>query len=493
MKARQNKGRGKFAAPCVYFKTRRGLVLHAAEAVCVLDIGFGFAEVVIFSWHDGIQEDANDGADGEARERKFDAAQVEANRTRLGEADAQGADNRDCADEHVAGLGEVNLMFDEVANADRGNHTVEDERNAADGGRREGRDDRGKFRTESEDDRKNCRDANDARIVDFRERKDARVFTIGRVGRRAKNCREGGRKAVAKERAVEAWVREEVALDGGANRGDIADVFHHGGGGERRNDENGADDTADIIAGVGEDREDSLVPMEWEADPRCRGDVREVDCGAPASDIAIKECREVADDDADENRDNFDHALAKDRGEDDRDDASDGDWPAGRGAIDRDWRKDETDADYDWACHDGREETHDPLDTDRLHDRGKNYIDETRDNDADRGVGEEVRLREVFPAWLTFHRGQSKVAGEERKGRTEEGWHDALREEVEEERARTREEQSRGNGKTRQKRNENRRAKHSEKVLHTEDAHFGNAKGARIVNGFCRGLCCCFL
>ncbi len=431
MKARQNKGRGKFAAPCVYFKTRRGLVLHAAEAVRVLDIGLGFAEVVIFAWHDGIQENANQGADGEARERKFDAAKIEANRTRLGEADAQGADNRDRANEHVAGLGEVDLMFDEVADADRGNHTVEDERNAADGGRREGRDDRGKFRAESEDDRKNCRDANDARIVDFRERKDARVFTIGRVRRRAENCREGGRKTIAKERAVEAWVREEVALDGGANRGNIADVFHHGGGGERRDDEDGADDAADIIAGVGEDREDRFVPMEWETDPRCRGNMREVDRRAPACDVTIKECREVARKDANQNRDNFDHALAKDGGEDDRDDAGDGDRPAGRGAIDRDRRKDEADADDDWACHDGREEAHDTLDADCLHDRGKNHIDETRDNDANGGVGEEVRLREVFPACLTFHRRQSKVAREERKGRTKEGWHDALREEVE--------------------------------------------------------------
>ncbi len=227
-------------------------------------------------------------------------------------------------------------MFDEVADADCGDHTVEDEGDAADGSCREGRDDRGKFRAEGEDDGEDCRDADDARVVYFREGKDARVFTVGRVGWRAENCREGGRKAVAKERTVETWVREEVALDGGADGGDIADVFHHGGGGERRDDEDGADDAAEVIAGVGEDWEDGFVPMEGEADPRCRGDVGEVDARAPAYDVAIEEGREVADDDADEDWDNLDHALAKDGGEDDRDDARDGDWPARGGAIDRD-------------------------------------------------------------------------------------------------------------------------------------------------------------
>ena len=476
--------------PITYLIILKKLVLDAAEAVRVLDIGLGFAEVVILAWHDGIQEDANQRTNGEARERQLEATQVEDNRARFGEANTQGADDGNRADEHIAGLGEVDLMFNEVADADSGNHTVEDERDTADGGRWESRNDRGKFWAEGEDNRENCRDTNDARIVNFRERKNARVLPVSRVRRRAKNCRERCRKTVTQECAMEAWVRKEVTLDGGANRGDVADVFHHGGGGERRNNENGADNAPEVIASMRKNWEDRFVPMEWEADPRCRGNVREVDRRTPACDIAIKKCREVADDDTDEDRDYLDHALAKDGGEDDRDDACDGDGPARRSAIDRDGRKDEADADDDWTCDDRREEAHDALDADRFHDCGKDDVDEARDDDADRGVREKVRFRQPFPTGLTFHRGQSEVAREERKGRTKEGRHDALREKVEEKRADACEKQSRGNGEARQERDEDRRAKHGKEVLHTKDAHFRNAKSACIVNGFCRGLCC---
>ena len=60
-------------------------------------------------------------------------------------AEAEAADEHDRGDDQVAGLGQVDLVLHDVAHADRGDHTVEDEAHAADDGRGDGVDERVKL------------------------------------------------------------------------------------------------------------------------------------------------------------------------------------------------------------------------------------------------------------------------------------------------------------------------------------------------------------
>ena len=70
-------------------------------------------------------------------------------------------------DENVAGLGEVDLVLDDVAHADRGDHAVEDEADAADGAGGHGGDEGRELRAEGEEHGQHCRDADDARVIDL--------------------------------------------------------------------------------------------------------------------------------------------------------------------------------------------------------------------------------------------------------------------------------------------------------------------------------------
>ena len=73
------------------------------------------AEDIVLAGHDGVEHDADDGADGEAGE----ADRPELERTGAGVADADGEDEDQGRDEDVAGLREVDLVLDDVAHADR--------------------------------------------------------------------------------------------------------------------------------------------------------------------------------------------------------------------------------------------------------------------------------------------------------------------------------------------------------------------------------------
>lgn len=89
---------------------------------------------------------------------------------------AERADQDDSRDDEVAALGKVDLVFDEVADTDSGDHTVKDEGNAADDGRRDKLNDSGKFRREGKNDGKDSRNADNSRVVDIAEGQNAGVF-----------------------------------------------------------------------------------------------------------------------------------------------------------------------------------------------------------------------------------------------------------------------------------------------------------------------------
>ena len=68
-----------------------------------------------------------------------------------GVADADGQNQDEGRDQNVAGLGEIDLVLDDVAHADRGDHTVEHKADAADGAAGHGGDDGRELRAEGEE------------------------------------------------------------------------------------------------------------------------------------------------------------------------------------------------------------------------------------------------------------------------------------------------------------------------------------------------------
>lgn len=137
-----------------------------------------FAVDIVLAGHDGVQDDADDGADGQTRE----ADRAEMERACRGVADADGQNQDEGRDQNIAGLGEVDLVLDDVAHADCGDHAVEHEADAADGAAGHGGDDGRELRAEGEEHGQNCRDADDARVIDAAEGQNAGVFAVGRVG-----------------------------------------------------------------------------------------------------------------------------------------------------------------------------------------------------------------------------------------------------------------------------------------------------------------------
>ena len=152
------------------------------------------AELVVLAGQDRVYCDADEGCDretGEGYDADLDAAD--------GVVDADREDEDERCNDDIAAVGEVDLVLNDVADTDCGDHTVEDQGDAADGRGGhccyEGRE----LRAEGEDYRKACRDADNAGIVDLAESEDAGVLAVGSVCGCAEECRESGRKAVAEE------------------------------------------------------------------------------------------------------------------------------------------------------------------------------------------------------------------------------------------------------------------------------------------------------
>mgnify|MGYP006994657725 CR=1 FL=1 len=220
------------------------------------------AEDIVLAGHDGVEHDADDGADGEAGE----ADRPELERTGAGVADADGEDEDQGRDEDVAGLREVDLVLDDVAHADRGDHAVEHEADAADGAAGHGGDDGRELRAEGEEHGEHGRDADDARVIDLGEREDAGVFAVGRVGGRAEQGREGGGQAVAHQSAVQARVFDVVAVAGGGDRGHVADVLDHGGEAQRDDGDHGGEQQVAVEIIAHEQADDGALHVDGQRD-----------------------------------------------------------------------------------------------------------------------------------------------------------------------------------------------------------------------------------
>ena len=394
-----------------------------------------------------------------------------------GVADADGQDQNQSRDQNIAGLGEVDLVLDDVAHADCGDHAVEHEADAADGAAGHGGDDGRELRAEGEEHGQNCRDADDARVIDAAEGQNAGVFAVGRVGGRAEEGCQRGRKTVAHQGAVQAGIFNVVAVAGGGDRGHVADVLDHGGKGQRDDGDDGGQELVCVDIAGGEQAEDGLLHLDGQREPLRFGDVGDEIC----ADVRVEDDgQQIRADDAEEDRDDLDHALAPDVGGDDDEDGGDGDPPAAGAVIDGGGGEVQADGDDDGAGDDGREEAHDLLRAEDLEQTGQNDIHKTCAGHAEAGIGQHLKVGDVL--LLAEHRRDGRVAAEEGEGRAEEGRDLAAGDEVEQQRAEAREQKRVRNVEARQDGDEDGRAEHGEHMLEAEQQHSASAELSGIID-----------
>ena len=265
---------------------------------------------------------------------------------------------------------------------------------------------------------------------------------------------------------MQARVFDEVLAGGGGDGGDVADVLHHGRDGDRGHDQDGRD----VEFG-----DDELL----ETKEACFTHTREVDLTGDDRD-------DVGADDAEQDGDDLDHALAPDVGDHDDGHSDEGEPPAGGGIIDGGAGEVQADHDDHRARDDGREVTHDLFRAEHLEEECEHEVEETCDHDAAERVGELRFGIETFVGGHRRDRGEAAEVGErgaEERGDLELGAH------VEQQRAETGEQQCRLDGERQaialdQNGDEHRRAKHGEHVLQAQDQHSGGAQLSGVVDGF---------
>ena len=401
------------------FDAGSDLEVHRGRTLIVL------LEGVVLAGQDGVEQDAHDGGDSQTRQghdADLDAAGV-------GDADGEHEDER--GDDDVAGVGEVDLVLDDVAHADSGDHAVEHEGHAADGGRRHGGHEGREFRAEGHDDRNAGRDADHAGIVDAGQGEHAGVLTVGGVGRSAEEGSEGGGQAVAQQGAVEAGVDHEVLAAGGGDGADIADVLDHGGKGQGHDRQHGGPEDA-AVDRAGEEVEHAVFPEDRQAEPLGTAD-GSGDGGALRG--INDECEDVRAEHAEQDRDDLGHALAPHVEADDDQDRDDGDEPVGTAVGDGGRGQRQADGDDDRAGDDRREVAHDFLDAEDLEQCRQDDVHQARDGDAEAGVCQQVVVVNGGAVGVRADGAHGVVAADEGERAAEEGRDLTLGQQVEQQRA----------------------------------------------------------
>ena len=171
---------------------------------------------------------------------------------------------------------------------------------------------------------------------------------------------------------MQARVFDEVLAGGGGDGGDITDVLHHGRDGDRGHDQDGGD----VEFG-----DDELL----ETKEACFTHTGEVD-------LTGDDCDDVGADDAEQDGDDLDHALAPDVGDHDDGHSDEGEPPAGGGVIDGGAGEVQADHDDHRARDDGREVTHDLLRAEQFEQECEHKVEETCDHDAAKTCEQQRRL-----------------------------------------------------------------------------------------------------
>ena len=197
----------------------------------------GGAELVVVAGENGVEDDTAQSSDGKTRQGDGCITNHEGHAAHS--VEAQTADEHHGGDDQVAGLGEIHFVFHHIPHTHGGDHTVEDEADAAHDGGGDGVDQCVKLGGEAEDDGVDGGQTDDPGIVYLAQSQHAGVFTVGSVGGAAHEGGDGGGQTVTQQGAVQTGIGDEILAGGGGDGGHIADMLHHGGDGDGSHDQDG--------------------------------------------------------------------------------------------------------------------------------------------------------------------------------------------------------------------------------------------------------------
>ena len=429
----------------------------------------GSVKLVVVTRQDSVEQDACNRSHSQTGQVDGDTANGKANAAHR--VKAQCAHQNDGGNDQVAAVGEVHAVLHHVAHTDSGDHSVQHKADTADDAGGDSVDDGLKLGAEAQDDSQHSGNADDQRVVDLAQCQHAGVLAVGGVGGAAQQTSHGGGQTIAHQGAVQAWVIDIVVANGGADGGNIANVLHHGSQCDGDNGEQSADE---LRAAVNGKQTHSLL-VQGDAQPGGLGDFLEVHC-------AGDQCHCVGDQHTDEDGQDLDHALAPDVAHDNSAQCHKGQQPVGLAVGDSRGSKDQTDGDNDGAGDHRREELHDAADAKGGDQQAGHQIDQTRECNGSAGIRQHLSVGNGQVAiGISQHGSHDGEAAQICKGGAEECRDLLFGDEVEQQRAQTGTQQSGGNAQAGEQRHQNRCAKHSKHMLHTQNKHSAGAQLFGIV------------
>ena len=277
------------------------------------------------------------------------------------------------------------MVLNEVAHAHGGNHAVKDERHAADNAGRHGADDGGEFRAEREQDGEHRCNLNDTRVKHLRQRQNTRVLAVSGVGRCAEKRGDRGSQTIAEQRAMQTGVGDVIAIAGGADGGDVANVLDHRSQSDGHDGNDSRHRQAGIHVSAGKQAKNRVLPQDGQANPRRSGHAGEIN-------LAHERRKHIRHKNAHENGDNLNHALTPNVAHDDSGDGDDGNEPVRLAVGDSRASQNEANGDNDGPCHHGREETHDLLCAEDPEQRSQHQVEKARARNAQAGIRQKRGL-----------------------------------------------------------------------------------------------------
>ena len=211
--------------------------------------------------------------------------------------------------------------------------------------------------------------------------------------------------------------------------------------------------------------------MDRDPDPRSVRNLCKID-------LAGNSRADVGTDNAEQDRDDLDHALAPDIADHNDDDRDQSYPPAGLHVVECGRREVKSDGDDDRAGDYRREVLHDLAGSIRFKERGQNKIEKTCARYAEAGVRQQFAGGSV-----SVKRRDRRVSAKECEGRTQKCGDLLLGDQVEQKCSESCEQQCRGNIEACDQGNYHRRSEHSEHVLKSQYDHFARTQLTRIVDG----------
>ena len=347
------------------------LVVASAEVDGGVALLIG-TELIVLAGQDGVHDDAHDGGNSQTGQADSHHADVEGDGTAdivVLDADGQAQDHG--SDQNVTALGEVNLVFDHIADTDSGDHAVEHQGNTAHGSSGHSDDQSGELGAEGQDDGEVSGQTDDFGVEDLGQSQNAGVLTVGGIGGAAEQSGNGGGQTVTNQGLVQTGVSNVVLANGGGDGAHIANMLHDGCQGDGSDGDDGGDQHAHIQV-LAKDGQCGFLPNNGQADPFGLGNL--CDHIGPGSGIN-DHSNQVGSHNTDQNGDDLDHAFAPDVADDHNSDGYQGNQPVVGAAGDGGAGQSQADGDDDGAGDNGREELHDLLGAENLEQQGQDQVE----------------------------------------------------------------------------------------------------------------------